>query len=295
MIPPPRNILVSYHYYRKYDLDKLAGLRIIGDSGAYSARMQNLEITNDELAVWITRWRHRLCWAASLDVAGDTATTRRNWVELVDAGVPAVSSLHVGTHPSEMDWYVERGVDFLGLGGMAGGTSSRPTQFRWLISVFRYARDNHPQMRFHGWGVTDKDSLKLPFFSVDSSSWGSGFRYGVVKLRDPRTGKTRSVTLNGRETYKPEVATLLRDYYGVNPSHVASSGSHNYRTVIRLSALSASVQEQAFRRAHKRSACSAPVWGRLEGFLPVDGPHIHLAGDSGSIQAVYDTTAVKVK
>ena len=45
MIPPPRNILVSYHYFRKYDLDKLAGLRIIGDSGAYSAKSQGVELT----------------------------------------------------------------------------------------------------------------------------------------------------------------------------------------------------------------------------------------------------------
>lgn len=36
-IPYPRNILMSYHYFKDYDLDRLPHLRIIGDSGAFSA------------------------------------------------------------------------------------------------------------------------------------------------------------------------------------------------------------------------------------------------------------------
>lgn len=296
MIPPPRNILVSYHYYRKYDLDKLAGLRIIGDSGAYSARMQNLEITNDELAAWITRWRHRLCWAACMDVAGDTLRTRRNWQVLVDKGIPAVSSIHVGTPPSEMDWYADRGVDFLGLGGLAGGTSSPSTQIRWLVSVFRYARDNHPGMRFHGWGLMDKRALQLPFYSVDSSGWSSGYRYGRMTLRDPRTGKAHNITMNGRDTYAPEVATMLRDCYGVNPSELATSGPHNRHLMVKLSALSASVYEQQFQRRHRNSNITRPVWGQFTPSLPAAhlaaAPHeasplIHLAeGSSEHLEVV---------
>lgn len=57
MIPPPRNILVSYHYFRDYDLDRLQNLRIIGDSGAYSAKTQNAEVTTSDLAAWAKQWR----------------------------------------------------------------------------------------------------------------------------------------------------------------------------------------------------------------------------------------------
>lgn len=39
-IPAPRNILMSYHYFKDYDLDELDNLSIIGDSGAFSARMK---------------------------------------------------------------------------------------------------------------------------------------------------------------------------------------------------------------------------------------------------------------
>lgn len=276
MIPAPMNILVSFHYFGRYNLDRFAGLRIIGDSGAYSARMQGVEIHTPELAAWAKQWQHRLAWVAALDVAGDTATTRRNWHEMVDEhGVPAVSSLHVGTPPAEMDYYAERGVDFLGLGGMAGGTSSPDIQFRWLVQVFKYAQTNHPNMRFHGWGITNQKMIRLPFYSVDSSGWGSGYRYGRLNLRDPNSRKTHAIALNGRETYTPEIACLLRDHYGVNPSEVAKSEPANRPLMVRLSALSASVQEQRFRHLHRHTPITAPTWGQLPGAQV--GPHQHLA------------------
>lgn len=285
MISPPHNLLVSYHYFRKYDMDKLAapGIRIIGDSGAYSARMQGAVVTNSELAAWIKQWRHRLCWAASLDIAGDVPTTRRNWHELVDNyGVPAVSSLHVGVDPSEMDYYAKRGVDFLGLGGMAGSVSPIAVRFRWLVTVFQYARRHHPQMRFHGWGVTNTKTLRLPFWSVDSSGWGQAYRFGSITLRDPHSLRDYKISLDGRSTYAPEVARLLREEYGVNPSQVATSGGHNRKLMVKVAALSASVQEQRLRRLHRNSGLTAPTWGQLNG--GADGPHLHLVGNrSGEV------------
>lgn len=275
-IPAPRNALTSFHYFRSYDLDRLAGLNIIGDSGAYSARMQGVTITNSDLAAWAKQWSHRLAWVACMDVAGETALTRRNWHELVDDyGVPAVSSLHVGTDPAEMDYYARLGVDFLGLGGLAGASTPPKVQFRWLVQVFKYAQEHHPQMRFHGWGVTNQKLMRLPFYSVDSSSWGSGYRYGRLTLRDPATGKNHAVLLNGQDAYRPEIAALLAQHYGVRPSDVATSGPHNRHLMVQLSALSASVQEQRFRRLHRRTPLPPPIWGQLN---PAElGPHQHLA------------------
>lgn len=278
MIPPPRNILVSFHYFRRYDLDKLAGMRIIGDSGAFSAKSQGAEVTVSELAAWGKRWQHRLCWLASLDVIGSAEGTRRNWHEMVDGhNIAAVPTIHFGCDPSLMDYYAERGVDFIGLGGMVGKPMSK--QLRWLVTCFRYARDNHPQMRFHGWGVSHTKIMRLPFFSVDSSGWGQAYRFGRMTLRDPtHPGHSVAVQMDGRGSYTPEVATLLRQHYGINPSQVSTSGAHNRKLVVRLSALSASVAEQEFRRMHK-GGISAPSWGQLG--APARGPSYHLAlGDT---------------
>ena len=287
MIPAPRNILVSYHYYRKYNLDKLDGLTIIGDSGAYSARTTGAEITNDELIAWIARWRHRLCWAACMDVSGNPTLTRQNWNTLVDAGIPAVSTIHMGVHPSEMDYYAEQGVDFLGLGGMAGGVTPFPGRMRWLISVFRYAQQNHPQMRFHGWGVSSDVAMQLPFYSIDSSGWASAYLYGRLVLRDPASSKDYNVVMDGKGAYSPEVAFLLRDHYGVNPSDVSRSKAGNRKLIVRLAAMSASVQEQRIRKLHRASNITRPMWGRLAPAAPV-GPSQHLVFVHGDLDTLVE-------
>jgi len=281
MIPPPKNLLVSFHYYKNWDLNRLAPCRIIGDSGAYSAKKLGITVTNRQLAGWAKLWYDRLQWVAALDVAGDIPQTRKNWETLVQKyQLPAVSTLHLGDPPGEMDWYADQGVDFLGLGGMAGSVASPSIQFRWLTQVFKYARDHHPEMRFHGWGITRSDWLRLPFFSCDSSGWGSSYRYGRIKLRDPLTpGKSYALELDGKskKTFSPEVAELLNTHYGVRPSDIAKSGPANRMLLVKLSALSASVQEQHWRRQHRRNPISPPKWGHLGGWDLPDGPNQHLA------------------
>lgn len=290
MIPAPRNILVSYHYFKGYNLDRFDGLRVIGDSGAFSAHHQGAEITTDQLIAWAIKWRHRLCWVAALDVIGQPAATRRNWQTMVKAGIPAVPTVHFGGKPNLLDFYAGQGVDFVGLGGLVG--RQPPAQMRWLVTMFQYAKRNHPQMRFHGWGLSHDRALQLPFFSVDSSGWGGGYRYGRLALRDPNSATVHNLDLNGRETYSPAVARLLRDHYGVNPSEVSTSGPHNRLLMVRLSALSASVQEQQFRHLHRRNPVSAPEWGRLAppGRVAAPpatpGPHMHLAVGRGEVTAL---------
>lgn len=267
MIPAPRNILVSFHYYANYDLEKLAACRIVGDSGAFTAKAQGITIDNAGLAGWAKQWNHRLAWVAALDEIGDREATRRNWLDLVDTHqVPGIPTIHCGCPVEEVDFYAERGVDYMGLGGMAGKAHAENAQFRWLVNVFKYARDNHPQMRFHGWGITKPRFMRLPFFSVDSSGWSSSYRYARLALRDPRNFKTVQLNLDGKDVYRKEIVTLLRDHYGVNPSDIAKSGSHNRALLVRLSALSASVFEQEIRSIHRGNPVTPPTWGRLGGF-----------------------------
>jgi hypothetical protein len=280
LIAPPRNILVSYHYYKRVDLDKLSGCRIVADSGAYSAKQLGVTITTNKLAAWTRLWYHRLCWVASLDVAGDVEKTRANWLRMVEVhGIPAVSTIHRGVHPSEMDWYAERGVDFLGLGGIAGDQGCAPdVQFRWMVQVFKYAQANHPQMRFHGWGLTKAQWMRLPWFSVDSSGWGSSYRYGMLALYDPRDGSKVSIRIDGRgDTYRPKVAELLINCYGVTPSEIHDAGPTNRLLLVKLSALSAAVQEQQYRKIHQRNPITPPEWGHLGAWDMPGGPNQHLA------------------
>lgn len=292
MIPPPKNILLSHYYYRKFDIDKLQYCRIVADSGAFTAKMQGVKVSTNQLALWTKTWEHMLCWVAALDVP-DVGRTRTAWLRMVnDHQLPAVSTLHCGDHPSEMDWYAEQGVDFLGLGGAAGEPISQANIFKWLVSVFKYARDNHPQMRFHGWGMTNRENLRLPFWSVDSSGWGGAYRYGKIMLRDPLSSKDISIALDGKAIFKnTEVIHLLRDVYGVTPTQIAKAGPHNRDLLVKISALSASVYEQRWRFQFRNTPIEPPKWGRLAGWNFGDdpGPHIHLVdGYFPHMQAVSD-------
>lgn len=271
-IPYPKNVLMSYHYFKDYDLNKLTHLNIIGDSGAFSATSQGAIITTKELADWGKKWRHKLAWVASLDVIGNPKATYRNWRDMVDNhGVQAVPTIHFGDDPSEMDKYAARGVDFMGLGGLVG-VQGKP-QMRWMIQVFKYQQRNHPQMRFHGWGCTSERHAALPFYSVDSSSWTGSMRFGLMRLKHPRTGKNFTYLLDDEGAFRPEISKLLIDHYGVSPKTVSFSNSTNRADIVRVSALAASVQEQQLRKLHK--SISAPVWGINGTQSP--GPHLHLA------------------
>lgn len=275
MIPAPNNALVSYHYLRSYDLDKLPNLRVIGDSGAFSALSQGVVIGNKELAEWGHKWKHRLAWVAALDVIGDADATRKNWVDLTrNYDLPGVPTMHFGSDPRTMDFYADQGVDFMGLGGMVGHKSSKAKLLRWLVQVFKYQQANHPEMRFHGWGVTAAELLRVPFFSVDSFGWLASCKYGRLTLRDPRTGERIGVMMNGKDAYEPATARMLSHHYGVAPSQVARSSGANKPLIIELSALSASVQEQRFRRMH--GVVTEPKWGINQTGVNGDGPHLHL-------------------
>lgn len=283
-IPWPDTILMSYYYAKKFDLNEYDQFRIVGDSGAYSARTQGVTITNDELGEWANKWRHRLFWVACMDVAGNQNLTRKNWTYLnTHYNLQSIPSIHMGDAPKMMDYYVERGCDFLGLGGLAGGGEQRNAQMRWLISVFKYARTNHPHVRFHGWGLTKEETKKLPFWSVDSSSWGSGYRYGTVTLRHPSNNTRIAYRTDGRCVYHPRAMELLTKYYDTKPSDVAYSTPESRKDIVKVSALSMSVYEQNMRRLH-RPGISAPTWGLMntQG-MRVEGPHVALADSTPNI------------
>lgn len=259
MIQPHRNVLCSYHYFKDYDFTRLPDLNIIADSGAFSAKSQGATITVDDLAAWAKDWSGAFKWVASLDVIGDPDGTRRNWERTRDRhDLEAIPTIHWGSDPSLMDWYVEQGVDLMGLGGMVGKSSDK--QMRWLVSVFKHQQRHHPDLGFHGWGVTSPKVMRLPFYSVDSSGWASVFRFGQVVVRDPRTGRLHKYQADGRDLKKkPQIARLLRAEYGINPDDVLVSNSNNRQLHARIALAALHVQEKQFQKMH--GPARAPRFG----------------------------------
>jgi hypothetical protein len=274
----PVDALVSYHYYAEdktmAPLVATGRLRLIGDSGAFSALTQGAAIKLDAYADWVRRWREHLLWAASLDVIGDAAGTWRNWTTLRDThDLATVPTLHAGADVRWLDRYAAEGVDFLGLGGMAG-TGQAGRAFRWAVKVFRYARDHHPDMRFHLWGVTNRQFLdNLPCWSADSSGiLGAAYRYAQLRLFDPATGRHHNVALRGdRAIYR--LSALLRKVYGVDPGEIERSHPGNRTTLIRLAAASTQQYANWLQARHQVSAPASLA-------TALAGPRVHVVANN---------------
>lgn len=281
----PFDALVSSHYFNGKSETLLptmraAGMRIIGDSGAFSAMSLGQPIKIDDFAAWAERNRQHLAWVASLDAIGDERQSWLNWRYLTRNGLDTVPTVHFGTPPTALDRYADEGADFVGLGGVAR-RPDRDAVLRWLVSMFRYARDNHPEMRFHGWGVTGNDYLDhLPFYSVDSSGFGASFRYGRGQLIDPRTGKRTNFRLDGRAS--ASLTAALRRDYGASARELADSGAHNRPAHMVLAALNAQHLATYVRARHRVT----PPTGQE----PI-GPRIHVVATSDDFQRLLNHIA----
>jgi hypothetical protein len=284
----PVDALVSYHYYQSDTLmTAVTGpghLRLIGDSGAFSAYAQGKTVKLADYAAWCTRWAGALTWVAALDVIGDPDATFANWAAFRDRwGIDSVPTIHAGADPALLDRYAECGVDFVGLGGLVGVAKRA---FPWMVRVMRYGRDRHPGMRFHAWGVTNRKILDvLPVYSADSSGiMGQGYRYGRIRLFDPDTHRDITVHLDGGpDAYRH--GRLLRRVYGTDPAAIAKAQPSNRAALGRL-AVAATQQYAAWLQA--RHGVTPPSWGIAE--AAGDGTRVHVVS---SHKDAYDPLAPK--
>lgn len=251
----PFDALVSFHYFGSGPAEQVigemaaAGCRTIGDSGAYSAMSLGKPVNIDEFAEWGERHRKHLCWLASLDAIGDPERSWQNYRYLTRNGLSVVPTVHFGADGKTLDRYVNAGEDFIGLGGVAA-RKDRAAVLRWLVSMFRHARDNYPHVRFHGWGLTSRTYLAhLPFYSVDSSVFSASYRYGEVRVWHPEEAQLVQFRLDQRSA--AQHWRLLRRHYGANAQDFATSGSHNRGLHVHLTSLSAQHMGRYYTRRHQ--------------------------------------------
>lgn len=253
----PTDILCSYHYFSKLDMGAIAswGTRIIGDSGAFSAMTSGSPIDREEFHAWADRWKGSLFWAAALDEIGDAAASFANWQAARRDGLELVPTIHYGEGTAQLDRFAEEGATLIGLGGMVPYSSEKERLMRWTLMMHRHARDHHPQVRFHGWGISHPYLVdNLPWWSTDSSGFSSCFRFGTLRLWVPKRGRFVSVDLNGREAAKH--ATLLRETYGVDWKLVSTSTPANRRPLGRVALRSVQLYAAWLQR---RQAVSPPA------------------------------------
>ena len=263
------SFLVSFHYYRDTDIEAwmeamggTSRIRLFGDSGAYSAKHQGADIDIEVYAAWLERWRHLFAAYANLDVIGDDEASLRNLVHLEDRGLQPLPVFHGGEDWSYLDRYLDR-YPYIALGGAVGADWRLVAA--WLVQCFTRAQPHGTA--FHGFGMTRWELLRdFPFYSVDSSSWGSAYRYGVVKLFD--RGRWVSVHVGDKKDVLAHYNLLKR--YGVAPEWLYDREKYHRRFAARLSA-------EAWQRA---TAWLRQRHGPIELPGADEGLHLYLADGS---------------
>jgi hypothetical protein len=248
----PAKFLLSYHYFKKMDLDELvAGMgtkpMLFADSGAYSAWTQGAEVKVKEYAQWLKRWEHLLSVYVNLDVIRDAEATASNQRLLEREGLQPIPVFHTGSDMTVLDGLAKE-YPYIALGGMVGSPGA--ACLRWSAACMKRTQDQGTV--FHGFGQTRKALIEsLPWYSVDSSSWGSGHRFGAVDLWTGRqfvkvrVGDSKSVY-----KYAADIRRL-----GVDPACIADRGRYHQKYAIRISAASWHDYEAHLRRRHGAVPC----------------------------------------
>jgi len=273
----PFRLLFSYAYYGRHDLDEIIARDLVvkpdlfADSGGFTAHSLGQDITVDQYADWLHRWEDRFDVYANLDAIGSDEESARetlaNQAEMEAHGLAPAPVFHGGEPWRFLEAYCER-YDYVCLGGMVA--HGMPAAMRWCAQAFQIGQKHGT--RFHGFGQTNLRIIKtFPWYSIDSSSWGAGHRYGIVHLWDDRRGRWEKFKL-GSTADATRLRRLAREH-GADPAVLARPGCGIMRDDF-------TVEDVRDERAMV-SAANMIAWRRLEDWLGrwhAESVKVYLAG-----------------
>lgn len=223
--------LFSYYSLKEVVVPKFCDSYFL-DSGAFSAFQQGTELNLQDYIDFVHKWKDSLDVYASLDVIGDAATSKTNYLEMKKQGLDPLPCVHIGTDVSYIDFYLQH-TNYIALGGMA----KRRPQIRkaWLDGIF-----SNYDCDFHGFGVQDVPLLKrYPWYSVDASTWHFNARMGQIRTPWGDFALLKNVLPRYSRAQGSEAKALLRDWVeslGVDfdACHTADSKGQYWRSIVNL-------------------------------------------------------------
>jgi hypothetical protein len=279
--PQPHKALFSFAYFRTPAFGEVlqelheGPAMAFGDSGAHSARTLGITLSTRDYAAWCHQHDQRLTLYANLDVIGAPEVTWNNQQALQDDGLAPIPVFHTGTPWHWLERYLDQGHTYVALGKLLGNPLA--DLLPWLDHAFRLAAG---RAVFHGFGMTTWSVLRrLPFYSVDSSTWNQGQRFGVVHLFDEHAGRWVRFLLRDKPAVLRHLG-LIRSY-GLDPVTLANRAAYSSaRTQV------AAAMADSYRRAelHLRALhgpVALPPGPRnpvtRNGATPTPGLHLYLA------------------
>lgn len=182
-------------------------VKLLFDSGAYSAFMKNEVIDINAYAKFVNENRQHVWMPINLDVIDlkDPEKAARmgfdNFNYLLDKGIRSLPVFHEREDIKWLDKMLEV-TDYIGISsGNSTGEGAYKSHADWYNLTWNHISDSagRPVARFHGFGDTAPTSLNtFPWYTVDSSTWYiSGARAGTVILNGRRY-QARSKVIRSR-------------------------------------------------------------------------------------------------
>ena len=244
-------MLVSYHYMKDEHLSTQlpanVNLRpeLFLDSGAFTAYTQGTPISMDNYCDYIKKHHEVISWYANLDILGDAEATWQNQRKMEARGLNPVPVFHVGEPWSYLERYIKE-YSYVGLGGLVPYKTMGHKVMPWLIKCFRMAEGE--ECVYHGFGLTIWECIHaLPFYSVDSTTWLNGQKFGKTKMFDPV--RRRLFDLDVGTTHPFRYGNLIREH-GFEPEDFADETRNTYAANQALAALNFHEAERYLRKRH---------------------------------------------
>jgi hypothetical protein len=187
-----QNVLTTYYAYMKnhnkfnVDFSIYKNFNIFMDCGAYTAWTKGITINIHDYAKFLKRFSKLITVYPNLDVKGSVEKTELNLKILEDEGLTPLPVFHLNTRRWDiLEKYIDK-YEYIAVGAIAGEDTPQEELIRNLDTLFAMAK-RAPITKFHGFGFTIERLLKkYPFYSVDSTSWLSGNRYGAALSKKPQ-------------------------------------------------------------------------------------------------------------
>lgn len=215
------NILCAYPYLKQtsslksclsYLIEHQAGIRLLLDSGAFTAWKSGKPIELDDYCRYIETlpikpWRYFM-----LDVIGEPEKTLRNYELMLNRGFNPVPIFTRGEDPSVLEDYYKTS-DVVGIGGLVKTRRNKG----FINGIMRHVN----KRKCHWLGFTPAEFiLHYKPYMCDSSSWAAALQFGQVKLY---LGRGKQITISKNDfSSKPkqEVLEAVRAY-GEDPAELA--------------------------------------------------------------------------
>lgn len=271
--PDRPRLLLSYAYITEPTLNVPDTADVLIDSGAFTAHTTGKQVNLGEYCGFLAANADKVTAAFALDVIGDATASLTNYHRMrdrLDGRVTIIPTWHVGSSWEALDELLTL-TDYVAVGGMVPHYRQRAALTRVCIKAHLKARA--AGVRLHGLGATGNAVRRLPWHSVDSSSWTMPRRRPLVYVAD-RAGYVRSITRGNVKEATANAATLRR--YGLDPAEFATYGSSVASTV------GADIA---------RARVAAAVTASLRSYMHAEATHphdtrIYLAGQPGDVPTI---------